>query len=488
MVYRATDERLARTVLVHLLRPDLQDNAPLRQRFADEAQGLARRTHPALLEVFDSGDIAGRPYMITEEAVGRSLLEALPLRLEQAIQILRQVVGGVATTIATQTPTPPISSQTIILTETGRAVIIEPWWINANELREDLAFYRAPERAQGGPPDERSTVYALGILGYELVGGARPISGANAAELQRKHLQQTLPSVYDLLNGFVPSLAAALTLATARDLDTRTATVQAFARDLAAVEAAAEAPTKQMIRPVPALRDSMREARRTITQRRTQPVAPPLPSAAPSAASAAPVWNAPPPRPVIPPRQAAPPPAQAAPPAQAGLSRDDLRQELRREIRREARRSGCLKFFGRNIILLTILALLAGGCFWGFTFGKRWLTEGAAKTWACSWLPPFGCNLIPGPGGAGGAGVITKRGPTTFITQTTSNVRSSPVLDLAEGNVLARLPQGTRVVAPSPDDITAADGVNWVRIEVDFESRRVKGWVAVDLLQEEVSP
>lgn len=484
MVYRATDERLARTVLVHLLRPDLQDNAPLRQRFADEAQGLARRTHPALLEVYDSGDIAGRPYMITEEAIGRPLQEALPLPLEQAIQIVRQVVGGVATTIATQTPTPPISSQTIILTETGRAVIIEPWWLGANELRDDLAFYRAPERAMGGPPDERSTVYALGILGYELVGGTRPNTGASAG--------QALPSVYDLLNGFVPSLAAALTLATARDLNTRTATVQALARDLAGVEAAAEAPTKQLIRPVPALRDSMREARRTITQRRTQPVAAPPPNAAPSA-SAAPGWNVPPPRPVIPPAYSAPPiqarpPTQAAPPAQPGISRDDLRQELRREIRRESRRRGCLSFIGKRMITLMILAVLAGGCFWGFTFGKRWLTEGEAKTWACSWLPGYVCTLIPGPGGTGGAGVIAKRGPTTFITQTTSNVRSTPVLDLSNANVLDRLPQGTRVLAPSPDDITVADGVNWVRIEVDFEGRQVNGWVAIDLLQEEVSP
>lgn len=474
IIYRATDERLARSVLVHLLRPDLQNNEPLRRRFADEAQGLARRTHPALLEVYDSGDVAGRPYMITEEAVGRPLQDMLPLPLAQAVQILRQVVGGVATTISTQTPTPPLSSRTIILTDAGRAVLVEPWWMNANELRDDLLHYRAPERAQGGPPDERSMVYAIGILGYELIGGKRPIVGGNAADNQRDSAQ--LPSVYDLLNGFVPSLSAALTLATTRDLETRTATVQALARDLAAVESVVEAPTKQLVRPVPALRDSMRDARRSITQRRTQPVAPP-PSVAPSA-SAAPVWNVPPPRPVMPPQRSAPP---AQPPAQPALSRDDLRQELRREIRRDARRRGCLRFIGKRVFGLIILAALLGGCFWGFTFGKRWLTEGDAKAWACSWLPSWGCNLLPGPGTLAGS---VKRGPTSFTTiQPVTNVRSSPLLDNTGANVLAQLPQGTSVLAPSPDEITEADGIQWVRIEVDFEGRRVTGWVSVALLQ-----
>src|SRR5215207_11148768 len=73
VVYRAYDERLQRRVLVHLLRKELLAQEPLRQRFIREAHDGARRSYPSLLEVFDSGEIAGRPYMVTEYVAGRTL-------------------------------------------------------------------------------------------------------------------------------------------------------------------------------------------------------------------------------------------------------------------------------------------------------------------------------------------------------------------------------------------------------------------------------
>jgi eukaryotic-like serine/threonine-protein kinase len=75
VVYRAYDERLQRKVLVHLLRKDLIGQETLRQRFIQEAHTSARRSHQSLLEVFDSGEIANRPYMITEYVAGRTLRE-----------------------------------------------------------------------------------------------------------------------------------------------------------------------------------------------------------------------------------------------------------------------------------------------------------------------------------------------------------------------------------------------------------------------------
>ena len=465
IVYHATDERLNRAVLIHLLRPELQTNEQLRRRFADEAQGLARRTHPALLDVYDSGEVGSRPFMITEEPIGKPLNESLPLPLTDAITILRQVVGAVATTISTQTPTPPLSSRSIIVTATGRAVIVEPWWLSPAELRDELAAYRAPERALGGPPDERSTVYALGVLGYELTSGQRP----NPAE--------AMPTIYNAVNGFLPSLAAALTLATARDLATRTASVQALARDLAAVESVAESPTKQLVRPVPALRESVREVRRNVTQRRSQPLAPP-PDVAPSA-SAAPAWNVPPPRPMMPPSNYVPPA-----PAEPQVSPADMRREVQREVKREARRRGCLHFLQRRVISLVLLVGLVFGCYWGVRYGYDWTTDGRGKGWLCSYIPTWACDFVPGPIVARGE---TPSGPVAYTTTLASvNIRSSPALN--ENNVIAALPEGTRVVAPNPDNQVTTEGVTWLRVEVDFKGRQINGWVSRDLLQQEGTP
>ncbi len=464
-VFRASDERLGRPVLVHILRPDLQENEALRRRFTEEAQGLAKRAHPALLDVFDQGDVAGRPYMVTEEVDGRPLRAALPLALPDALRMLRQIVGAVAITITTQTPTPPIASGAILVTPDNRPILAEPWWLSQQELRDELAYYRAPERVRGEPPSERSTVYALGLLGYEMMLGQRPWGDQSPQAAQQKHVSDEVPPLYNEMVSFMPSLAAALQLAAARDPFQRTLDVQSLARDLAAVDAAAEAPTKPLVRPMPAIRDTMREARRTITQRRRPTEDLPPPSSAPSAQAAAPVMQQP--RPVMPPPQ--PPPQQ--------LSRDDLRKEVRREVRREARRRGCLSFIRRRVVGLILLVVLAGGCYWGFTFGRDWFESGAAKTWACGWLPEFACAYLPGD---------AKPQPINYVVLVeNTNVCSAPSISAP---ILESLPKDTRVTAPDPNDVHAADGNTWIRIETTYNNRRLDGWVALSLLQEEGSP
>src|SRR5687767_12155564 len=95
-VYHAEDQRLKRTVLVHLLRAELVQQANLRRRFEEEAQRGAQRSHPGLLDVYDTGDVAGRPYMVTEDIAGRSLAEAGVISASEALSTVRTIVSAVA--------------------------------------------------------------------------------------------------------------------------------------------------------------------------------------------------------------------------------------------------------------------------------------------------------------------------------------------------------------------------------------------------------
>src|SRR4051794_35187721 len=107
-VYRAQDERLQREVLVHLLRPELMERAALVNRFLEEAQRGAQRSHQGLLEVFDSGDVEGRPYLVTEDVTGQPLIECLPLPMAEALSIMRTVAGAGAPPPTHGPPPPPL--------------------------------------------------------------------------------------------------------------------------------------------------------------------------------------------------------------------------------------------------------------------------------------------------------------------------------------------------------------------------------------------
>src|SRR5215216_6216758 len=176
VVYRAYDQRLQRQVLVHILRKELLGQEALRQRFIQEAHSNARRSHQSLLEIFDSGEIAGRPYMITEYVAGRTLREIGALSLEEALLYFRQLVGAVATCQGLGVPHPPITSNNVVLVADGHVELLENWQT------------RAAERTAGAPASAASTVYSLGLLLIEMLTGKRVIQGDDPQVIAQQHL------------------------------------------------------------------------------------------------------------------------------------------------------------------------------------------------------------------------------------------------------------------------------------------------------------
>lgn len=232
-VYRATDERLQRSVLVHLFRKNLVNQEALRKRFLDEASASARRSHSALLEVFDSGEAANRPFMVTEYAVGRPINALGMLSIEDALLYIRQVVGAVAACQKAGVPYPPISSSNVILVDEGRVKLVESWQTPLSSVVLDLMHYRAPERIQGQAPSPANAVYALGILLYEMITGKRPIEGSDPQEVAKAHLNTVIPPISaerPLL--YLPSLDGLVARATARLPEQRWPDAAAFATAL----------------------------------------------------------------------------------------------------------------------------------------------------------------------------------------------------------------------------------------------------------------
>jgi hypothetical protein len=439
VVYHAYDTRLQRRVLVHLLRKELADQEPLRQRFIREAHDSARRSHPSLLEVFDSGEVGTRPFMITEYVAGRALRELGALSLEQALLYFRQVVGAVAVCQLAGVPHPPINSNNIILVEDGHVELVESWLVPPATIALDVAAYRPPERSGGGPATPAGAVYSLGLLLFEMLTGRRAIDGDDPRIVAQAHLSTRIPALSEvrpLLH--LPALERLLQQATSQRPEDRPPDAAAFGLALDDLRRAITGDTQRLESP-PVRRATLRQRINRTTGALVAPRAPrPAPADARIARSG-------------PPRQA---PAANQGPAQ-------LYGNRRRSI-------------GGMVVLLTMLLVVACGAYYGASV--------ALGALANIQLPRPELDLPALPDLVGWdlpewlTGVVSGGGQTLVVTGVPDeglNLRSAPGL---QTQVIGLLPNGARV--RKIGESRSVDGVPWLPVRARLPDGEREGWVS----------
>lgn len=194
-VYRVYDDKLQRPVLLNLMRSHLVDHRSLRERFIADSELRARNVHSSLPEVYDSGTIEDRPFFITEFITGQTLRQTLPLSALTALQYLKQIIGVINACQSANIPHPPVSSNDFVVVSEGHVKWIENWLLTPTEALIDIASYRAPERKEGNAQTSESTVYAVGVLLFEMISGMRPITGDTPDALTRAHETTDIPPV-----------------------------------------------------------------------------------------------------------------------------------------------------------------------------------------------------------------------------------------------------------------------------------------------------
>lgn len=390
-VYHAEDQRLKRTVIVHLLRTELVQQANLRSRFQEEAQRGAQRSHPGLLDVYDTGDVGGRPYMVTEDIAGRSLAEAGIISTSEALSTVRTIVSAVAMAQTQGVPHPPISSSNVWLLTGGRTVLVENWKLPSSQITLDLAPYRAPERLAGGPPSATTTVYALGILAWEAFVGRRPFSGATPEAIAQQQQQGDLPPVSQARPVlFSPELDRIIAQAAASDPGMRYPSPIDFGRALDHYGDAASAQTGRLAASPYAWNDpttvnEQRPSRLRMPGRRTQ-------------TATAPAVAPPPPPPVItaPPQQTRTVARPAARPPQ--VDQRALDKQIQKQVRREVRRQGCQRALLKRAAQLIFVFLLLYGGFLGVRYAADYATGRIQQINVGEWISgqlPDPNELIP---------------------------------------------------------------------------------------------
>jgi eukaryotic-like serine/threonine-protein kinase len=463
-VYHAEDQRLKRTVIVHLLRAELVQQPNLRSRFEEEAQRGAQRSHPGLLDVYDTGDVGGRPYMVTEDIAGRSLAEAGVISASEALSAIRTIVSAVAMAQSQGVPHPPISSANVWLLTGGRTVLVENWQLPPSQVPLDLAPYRAPERVVGGPPSPTTTVYALGVLAWEAFVGRRPFSGATPDEIAQQQRQGELPPISQARPTlFSPELDRIIAQAVASDPGMRYPSPIDFGRALDHYSDASSAQTGRLAAAPYAWNDPT-----TVTEQRASRLR--LPRRRSQQTATAPTVAPPPPPPVIvaPPQQTRP----VSRPVQ--IDQQTLDKQIQQQVRREVRRQGCQRaLIKRSMQLLLVFLLLYGG-FLGVRYAADYATGRIQQIDVGEWISaqlPDPSQLIPGWLRDPGSVVTSYR----IVQQT--NLRQNP--GATDDNPPIRvLEPGARVQQIGIPQADPQGGpYEWIPV-ITLDTSPTRGWIA----------
>jgi serine/threonine-protein kinase len=200
-VYRARDTRHGRTVIVRLLPPAADDS---RRILLQQAQSLASLSHANAITLFGSGEHEGRLFFAFERITGRSLraeMAGRPMNVRRGVELAIQIADAVAEAHALGFLHSGLSPETVGITAKGHAKIpafhlgtIIGFQDPSSEGR--LIDYASPEEAQGESPDDRSDVYSIGAVLYEMVTARRPLHrGASAPSAANAKVPKELDTV-----------------------------------------------------------------------------------------------------------------------------------------------------------------------------------------------------------------------------------------------------------------------------------------------------
>lgn len=240
-VWAATDTVLARNVAVKLLHPALSQESDFVERFRAEARHAAALQHPNIATVFDFGEDDGTAYLVMELVVGQPLSQLIheraPLSVQETTAILIQAAtaldaahqGGVIHRDVKPANILITSDGTAKLTDFGisRAVDSAPLTQTGQVL--GTAQYLSPEQALGQTATAASDIYALGVVGHEMLTGVRPFDTGSVVSTALAHINQPPPQLPDTVPVGVRDVISA---ALAKDPADRPATASAMAHAL----------------------------------------------------------------------------------------------------------------------------------------------------------------------------------------------------------------------------------------------------------------
>ena len=273
-VFLAWDDRLKRKVAIKRLRRDSEIHPSLRQRLLREARAVAGLNHPAIVQVYDLLEDPSGDCLVLEYAEGKTLATFLAgglLEPPLAVRLAREIADGLAAAHAAEIVHRDLKPENVIVTPSGHAKILDFGLARMHAADDSLHTQQgallgtyhtmSPEQANGGEADERSDLFSLGVVLYEMFTGRSPFRGAHPLETLKRVTTEDPPRVDTVRPGLPPRLGTLIERLLAKEPSRRPAGAAKVVRELESIEATFSSPRLPVVESVSDLPTNVLEIR-----------------------------------------------------------------------------------------------------------------------------------------------------------------------------------------------------------------------------------
>lgn len=237
-IYAGIDTRLDRPVAVKIMHAHLANDEAFVARFIKEAKATAALSHPNIVTIQDQGWNQGGPpavFLVMELVEGSTLRDFLnenkALSVEQSIQIITPVLSALSAAHKIGIIHRDIKPENILISKDGRIKVADFGLARNTAMNQTMTAessivlgsvsYLSPEQVARGVADARSDLYAVGIVLFEMLTGAKPYEGETPIQIAYRHVNDRIPNVHSINPQIPAALADLLYLVTAPNPDDR---------------------------------------------------------------------------------------------------------------------------------------------------------------------------------------------------------------------------------------------------------------------------
>lgn len=249
IVYKARCRLLNRYVAIKILRPEFTKDQKFVENFRKESQSAAGLSHPNIVSVYDVGQEGNIHYIVMElidgEPLSKIISEEGRLPYKRAIGIVKQVASALSLAHKNQIIHRDVKPHNILITKEGVAKLADFGIAKAmsestvaggdNKVLGSVHYF-SPEQARGSYIDERSDIYSLGIVFYEMLTGEVPFDGENPISVALMHINDSVPSVSTKVDGIPPQVERIISKATDKYQNNRYKSADELIDDLEGIE------------------------------------------------------------------------------------------------------------------------------------------------------------------------------------------------------------------------------------------------------------